>query len=216
MRGSTRTAFAGWVGAVLWAVGGTATPAGAQILPDAPRMLGPYTSSGLGVHWLRAGALPDDGDAVLVTWSPESTTRRVRLRGGAGRGAGGTVAGLGGIDVVAPLGTNPSSPVRLAWTAGAGVSVGEWALVTIPAGISAGFAWQSGSVWLAPWVAAGAALDLRLGEEAPGDEFDAGVAAEVGVELSLERSRRVLVRAAASLGDRQAVAVGLVVHTGPG
>ena len=194
-----------------------AAPAAAsgQIAPDTPRMLGPSTPAGLGIHWLRAGTLPGDADAVLVTWNAPGLAPAFRLRGGAGKGVGGETAGFGGIDVRAPIrGGSADRGVDLAWTTGAGVGVGEYVLVSVPLGVAAGAEWSSGSVWLAPYVSLGVALDLRLGDEAPDEEFDASIAADLGLDLALDADRRFVVRAATSLGDRQAVAVGLLVRTG--
>jgi hypothetical protein len=201
--------------ATLGALALLALPASAQLAWDTPRLLGPNVPDGFGVHWLRAGALPGDGDALLVTWAPPGLPAGMSLRGGGGRGAGGDVAGFGGVDVSAPLTERrPGLPVDLSWNAGAGLGVGQWVLFSVPVGLSAGRAWSSGAVWIAPYVSAGLALDLRVGDEAPDKEFEVQPAADVGVDLSLDRARRVTLRAAASLGDRQAVAVGVLVRTG--
>ena len=67
-------------------------------------------------------------------------------------------------------------------------------------------------MWLAPYVTVGLALDLRVGDESPADEFSVSPAADLGVDLALDPGRRFVVRAAVSLGDRQAVAVGMVLR----
>jgi hypothetical protein len=53
-----------------------------------------------------------------------------------------------------------------------------------------------------------------MGDEAPDKEFAVQPAAEVGVDLSLDPARRVVLRAGASLGDRKAFAVGAIVRAG--
>jgi hypothetical protein len=190
-----------------------AGPGGAQLLPESPRMLGPATPSGLAVHLLRADGLPGDGDAVMAQWQPPGLPDGVWLRGGAGTGAGGEDAAFGGIDVRAPL-VDGTGRLHLAWTAGLGASHGEWTLASLPMGVQAGTVWSAGSVWLAPWVGAGLVMEYRWGDEAPERAFDAFPSAEVGAELSLDPGRRVVLRAGAALGDRQAVALGLLVRTG--
>ncbi len=82
-------------------------------------------------------------------------------------------------------------------------------VVTLPMGVSAGRSWTSGAVWLAPYVSLGLALDLALGGEAPEDEFTVSPASDVGLDFALDPARRMIVRVAMSLGDRQALAVGL-------
>ena len=170
------------------AVAGLLTPSGAaaQILWDAPRMIGPESPGGVGFYWLRAESLPMDGDAVYATLPVPGTGGDVTLRGGLGEGATDELAGVGG-------------------------SYGEYLVVSVPVGLSAGRSWSSGSVWFAPYVGLGAVLDYRRGEEAPDDEFAVDANAEVGLDLAFDAGRRFVLRAAASLGDRQAVSVGLAV-----
>lgn len=202
------------LGAAAWLLLHLLAPAAAsgQILPDSPRMLGPATPSGLAVHLLRADGLPGDGDAVLAQWQPPGLPEGVWLRGGGGTGAGGDDAFFGGIDVRAPLFS--STPVQLAWTAGVGVGTGNWTALALPMGVQAGLEWAAGSVWLAPWVGVGLTMEYRLGDEAPETTFDAFPTAEIGAELSLDPGRRVVLRAGAALGDRQAAALGLLLRTG--
>jgi hypothetical protein len=175
-------------------------------------MLGPATPSGFAVHLLRADALPGDGDGLLAQWQAPGLPEGVWLRGGAGTGAGGEDAFFGGVDVRAPLLERAS--LRLAWVGGLGASSGSWTVLTLPMGVQAGPVWSAGSVWLAPWVGAGLVMEYRLGDDAPEEAFGAYPSAEVGAELSLDRGRRVLLRVAAGLGDRQAVALGIMVRTG--
>jgi hypothetical protein len=186
----------------------------AQIAWETPRFIGPDSPEGFGVHWVRAGTLPEDGDAVMVTWAFPGLPTGVTLRGGGGRGAGGDAAGFGGVDLRTPIVRHrDGQPLDLAWVAGAGLGVGQYALVSIPMGVSAGRVWSSGSVWLAPHLGMGISLDLRIGDDAPDKEFEASPYAEVGVDLALDAEQRFVIRAAASLGDRQAVGVGAVVRT---
>jgi len=194
---------------------GWGVPVAAQLAPETPRLMSPHVASGLGVHWLRAGTLPGDGEAVLVTWAMPGFPTGLRVRGGAGEGAGGTTAGFGGLDVQAPLLRGEGgTPFDLDWQGGVGVSVGEYVLVTLPVGVSGGVSWTSGAVWLGPYVAAGVAADLRLGEGAPSEEFRIHPSLDVGFDLSFDPSRAVVLRASASLGDRQALALGGVFGVG--
>ncbi len=208
------------VACALLAVGAKApSHASAQIAWDTPRMLGPNTEGGLSVHWLQAETLPGDGEGLMVVWQPPGLPDNVFLRGGAGTGAGDSSAGFGGIDVRSRIATaRPGQPLDIAWIAGAGVGVGEYMLITVPVGLTAGRTWASGSVWFSPYVGVGVAMDYRatLDDEdaVPDEEFDVYPTADIGLDLALDPGRRFILRAAASLGDRQATALGITIRTG--
>ena len=187
----------------------------AQVLWDAPRMSGPESPGGLGVYWLRAGALPGDGNALFGTWALPGFDGAVTARGGVGEGAGGETSGFGGVDLRAPIARHSEGqPLDLAWTGGAGVGVGQYVLFSVPRGISAGRSWSSGSVWFAPYLSAGLALEYRTGDDAPEDDFAVQGMAGIGMDLAFDQARRFVVRAAIELADRQAIAVGLAVGGG--
>jgi hypothetical protein len=57
----------------------------------------------------------------------------------------------------------------------------------------------------------GVALDLKIGEDAPDEEFEATPVADLGLDFALDPDRRFIFRTAVSLGDRQALVVGLAV-----
>jgi len=109
-----------------------------------------------------------------------------------------------------------AQPLDVEWSGGAGVGVGEYILVTAPVSVSVGRSWSSGSVWFAPYVSLGAALDYRYGDsdEVPDEEFEVQATAGLGADLAFDAARRFILRVATSLGDRQAIAVGLMVSGG--
>jgi hypothetical protein len=187
-------------------------PSAAQTAWESPRLLSPQPIGGTGFFYVRYAALPGDGHGGFLTWRPSALQRGVSIRAGAAEGAGGVVAGFGGIDVNVPLAARTESrPIDLSWNAGAGVAVGEYLIVSVPVGLAAGRAWESGPVWLSPYVAMRAAMDLRLGEEAPEDEFEVGPGLDVGLDAAFDAARHVILRFSASLGDRSAVAAGIVL-----
>lgn len=197
------------------AIAAAANPVVAQVTPETPRLLGSEVPRGFGAYAVEFGALGGDGRGLAFTWTgglPATVDGGLRLRGGFGEGAGGEDAGFGGVDVWRRLtSANDDLPVDLLWTTGAGVSVGEWTLVSVPVGISAGVSLAEGSIWINPYVHAGVVFDYRTGDEAPDDEFEVGVATDLGVHVAFDRSRRVVLSAAAGLGDRQALAIGVVL-----
>jgi hypothetical protein len=194
-----------------------ASTASAQIAWDAPRMIGPESPSGLGLHWMRAEVLPGDDEAFFGTLGLPGSGGAVSVRGGFGEGVANENAVFGGVDLRAPITRHSDTqPLDLEWTGGAGIGVGEYLLVTVPVSVSAGRSWSSGSVWFAPYVSVGATLDYRYGDSdlVPDEEFEIQATAGLGVDLSFDAARRFVMRAATSLGDRQAVAVGLMIAGG--
>lgn len=189
----------------------------AQMAPDSPRMVSPRGPSGLGVYWLQPDVLPDDGNGVLATWAFPGLPDGLRLRGGAGRGYGDDEAAFGGLDYQTALArSRPGLPFDIDWQMGAGVGFGNHVLVSLPLGLSAGVEWTSGRVWLAPYVTTGVVADLHLGDDWDGEELEIDPALDFGLDLSLDPGRNFVIRAAASLGDRQAIAVGAAIGGGAG
>jgi hypothetical protein len=186
----------------------------AQIAWDTPRLIGPESPRGLSVLWLRSEVPEGRTDGAMATWALPGTDGRVILRGGAGLDDADRVSVFGGIDLRTPLARHTEEqPLDLEWYAGFGAGGGggseQYMVLTLPLGVSAGRAWTSGSVWLAPYVALGVALDLVIGEDAPDDELTASPAADLGIDFALDAGRRFIIRVATSLGDRQALALGL-------
>ncbi len=165
---------------------------------------------------MRGGTLPGDDHAVFGRLALPGTNGGVAVRGGIGDGFNGNRSYFGGVDLSAQIATHSASqPLDIGWTAGAGLSYGDYWLASVPLALSAGRNWSSGSVSFAPFVYAGTVLDYRRGDEAPEDEeFGAGALAGLGLELAFDASRNVILSANVSLGDRQAVSVGLVLGGG--
>jgi hypothetical protein len=192
------------------------TPAGAQIPWDTPRLVGPESPGGFAVYWLRSSALTVETDAAMATWALPGMGGAVIVRGGAGVDDDDDLSVFGGIDLRAPIARHTAElPLDLEWSAGLGAGSrtgdGRYLVVTLPMAVSAGRSWSSGSIWLAPYVAMGVALDLKIGEDAPDEEFEATPVADLGLDFALDPDRRFIFRTAVSLGDRQALVVGLAV-----
>ena len=188
----------------------TPRPAWGQLAPEAPRLLSPHGSGGLGTHWVNDRADPSSGGALVVTWAMPALPRGMRLRAGAGQGVAGKSSVLGGVDYQVPLvrGAPRTWTLDLDWQSGLGLSAGEYSVLTLPTGLVGSASWRAGAVWLAPFAGAGVAADLRLGDDSPEKEFRVDPAFEVGVDLAFDERRRVVLRAAQGFGARRALAVG--------
>ena len=186
----------------------------AQIAWDAPRLTGPESPSGIGIHWMRAEVLPGDHNAVFGTLSLPGTNGAVSVRGGIGTGVAEENAAFGGVDLRAPIARHTATqPLDLEWSGGAGLGVGEYVLISVPVAVSAGRSWASGSVWFAPYVSLGATIDYRIGDSdfVPDEEFEIQATAGIGVDMAFDPARRFVLRVSTALGERQAIALGLVI-----
>lgn len=195
-----------------------AIPASAagQIAWDTPRLIAPESPGGLGIFWVRSSAIASETDAAMATLALPGMGGNVILRGGAGIDGDELVSGFAGIDIRAPVARHTAEqPLDIEWYAGigagAGPDEGQYIAITLPMGISVGRSWTSGAIWLAPYVAMGVALDYNIGESRPEEDFTASPAADLGMDFALDPARRFIFRVATSLGDRQALAVGLNV-----
>jgi hypothetical protein len=191
-----------------------ARPAAAQIAWDTPRLIGPETPAGLGVYWMRAETLPGDHNAAFGSWSLPGTAGAIAVRGGIGTGVDEENAIFGGIDLRAPIARHTDAqPLDLEWSGGAGFGLGEYFLASVPVAVSAGRSWASGSVWFAPYATVGATIDYRYGDSdsVPDEEFEIQATASLGLDVAFDAARRFVFRAAAAMGERQAVSVGLLI-----
>lgn len=205
----TRTRWAGILGswAVLTVAG--AVPAAAQVAWDAPMLLAPGSPGGLGILLIEpAGPELPDGDSgvgVLGTWRRSAAPTGVGFRLGLAQDAFDDLAVLAGLDVSGTL-LSPSSelPVGFIWLFGAGIGVGDELLISFPAGISAGADLVADGILFRPYVTPRVALDVWTG---PGDDADLSAAVDLGLDLAFTSSW--VIRFAASLGDKEALAIGL-------
>lgn len=180
-------------------------------------MLGPSSPLSPGAAWVQTDQHGVAARGVVASWRPPGLAPALSLRGGLLQADGGEPVAVAGLDVRAPLGRRGNagaggSGVDLAWSSGVGLSVGTFTRGSVPVDLAMGRAWASGAVWIAPYLQGGLVMDLDLGDERPDREFDVRPTAGAGLDLSLDRARRVVLRAAASVGDRRSFALGAVVR----
>lgn len=192
-----------------------AAPASGQVAWDAPSLMAPGAPAGWGVHLFDT----DYGDlGVFATHRSAPAPVGLGFRFGIAEGAGGDLAVLGGFDVSGPIhrGTG-DPPLDVIWFVGAGLGFEDDALLSFPAGVSLGWAFAGDEVAFRPYVAPKVVLDAWLGDDEdpddpPGgrrgdDDVDLSAAVEIGMDLAF--SPTFAIRAAASLGDRDAVSIGI-------
>jgi hypothetical protein len=190
----------------------TAAPAAAQVAWDAPLLLAPGSPGGLGIFLIEpqgpelppALGIDDDGFGVVGTWRASSAPG-VGFRAGIAEDPFDDIAVLGGIDLSGTLFTPTEEiPVGFIWVLGAGLSIGDEVLALFPAGISAGIDVETEGILFRPYMTPRVDLSLSSFE---GSEADLNVSVDLGLDLSFTDDW--VIRFAASLGNGEAIAIGL-------
>jgi hypothetical protein len=199
---------------LILALGG-AVPVGAQIAWESPMLIGPGAPAGLGFYLMEPW--PGDDIAVLGTYRTAPVPVGLGFRLGLGDGWRDELAVFGGVDVAGSLlAATDEVPLDVVWFAGAGAGIGEDALISFPLGLSIGAVLQSEGVRFAPYAAPRIVLDAFICDDDPGerdfcdgdDDLELDLAADLGLDLSFTESW--MIRFAATLGDREALAIGIV------
>lgn len=153
--------------------------------------------------------LVDPGPAtdlgVMATWRPTATPGGVGFRAGLANGADNDLAALFGLDISGGLGTlsAPRGP-EVMWWSGAGIGVHHDARISVPAGLVLGWNAVGQGVSFHPYVGGHVALDVLT---AGSGDMRLGGAVDLGVDLMFQRGWAI--RFGASVGDRDALAIGV-------
>lgn len=186
-----------------------ADQARAQLPWETPQLLAPHAPRGVSVMAASYAAAPGDGWAAMLMWRKADAPTGLGFRLAAGFGRGGREAVAAGIEGSAWIArVSESFPVDMIWTTGIGGSYGSSAQIALPVGISAGRSFGDDAMWFNPYAATRVIVEGRFGGRAPADELDLQLATEVGANISFDRNRRFVVRMAAAIGDRSALALG--------
>jgi hypothetical protein len=186
-------------------------PAGAsaQTAWDSPLLLPPRPQPGLGIYLadMHAGGL-----GVLGAW--RSSTWNYGLRFGLSEGSGDEdVAVFGGVDYTGLINTATSDfPLDVDWLFGAGAGISDGVRFSVPVGLTLGVSFQGEDARFVPFMTPRVVLDAFFGNDVRGNDLDLDLAVDVGLDLRLMRGPLAgkSIRFAASLGDRDALAVGVV------
>lgn len=210
MRTRQRHAAPGLAVASVLVLALSAAPAAGQVAWDSPLLLAPGAPPGFGIHVLEPH--PGDGPAAMGQWRSSAAPVSYGLRVGVGQDATDDVGVFAGIDVSGPLvAMTADNPVGFMWVAGVGVGVGGDLFLSIPLGVAAGSEILTETVLIRPYGSPRVVLDAAFGD---GDDFDADLAVDLGVDLAFDP--RWTIRVAGTLGDRRAFSVGVDFTTGTG
>lgn len=202
----------GWLAVLVVVMGITPGGVRAQVAWDSPLLLPPHPPDGLGIYLTdmhRAGL------GVMGTW--RSPVWNYGLRFGIADGTGDDdLAVFGGVDYAGPLYRATSEfPIDIDWVTGAGIGIGNGARVSFPLGLSVGHSLQAESARFTPYLTPRLVLDGLFGGTRPGgDTARLGLAADIGFDMRITAGGGPLlgttIRFGASVGDRSAIALGLV------
>jgi hypothetical protein len=187
---------------------GTVAPASSQIAWDGPSLIGPASPSGFAIFLTEPS--PGDGLGALATWRHQRGALDIGYRASAGEGASGDLAIAAGIDISGPLARGvEDSDIDVIWWSGVGAGLGDEIMVSVPVGIAVGWTGAGDDVVFSPYAGGHVSMDVATGE---GDALDLNGGVDVGLDLTLVSGW--VVRAGASFGSRNALAIGLRIPRG--
>ncbi len=184
------------------------TPVSSQILWDSPPLISPVVPGGLSLFMLN----PSGGDlgglaTVRHSAGPVGLGYRAAV---AQEDTSGDLAYSVGLDVSGYLARAvEGSEIDVIWWGGGGVGVGSETIVTAPLGIILGWSGSGGDVTLSPYVGGHVVFDISTL-----DGESVGFAGVLDLGLDIVLSSDWMVRAGASLGDRESLALGLRIPVG--
>ena len=179
-----------------------AAPSAAQTAWDAPPLISHAVPSGVSLFLLS----PAGGDlGGLLTFrhdaGPVGLGYRAALTDENGSDG---LAVSGGVDISGYLSRGvEDAPLDLLWWSGVGAGIGNETVVTVPLGAVIGWSGRGSDAVISPYAGGHLALDIRTGD---GDNVRLGGSFDLGIDLDLDAGW--LIRVGASVGDRDAVAVG--------
>lgn len=183
-----------------------ALPAQAQVAWDSPLLLPPAPRGGWAVYLVDPA--PGPGIGFLGTWRADAN---LGFRAGLAEGRRDTMAAYGGVDLSGRLIRGSADvPIDMDWVAGAGLSIGDAILLSFPLGMTLGGVLEADGVRFEPYATPRVVLDAWMGSDRPRDGLRLGAAVDLGVDVVFDP--RWSIRFAGTLGDREALAIGLAFH----
>ena len=183
----------------------------AQVAWDSPMLMPPGAPPGFGLYLMDVHG---GGIGVMGHW--RSPTWNFGIRGGLAEDSGpdDDLAIFGGIDFDGAL-TRASDefPLDVDWVLGAGLGVGgDGVVLSVPLGLSSGHSFTGDGVVFTPYVTPRVVFDAAFDDDDEEDRDEDNTTLDLAIDLGLDLrfSPSFTVRFGATLGDREAVAIGLV------
>lgn len=180
-----------------------AVPASAQIAWDAPAMVSHVAPAGVSVYVIG----PAGGDVGgMLTYrdltGPVGLGYRLLLADESGTG---DLAVAGGLDVSGFLARGvEGSDIDVVWWSGGGVGIGRETVISAPLGMLLGWSGRGGEAILSPYAGGHITLDISTADQ---NSVDLTGTFDLGLDLAFQTGWHV--RFGASIGDRDALALGV-------
>jgi len=180
---------------------GIAAPATAQVW-DSPFMVAPRPPAGLGLYLVDVAG----GDVgFMARWQPTSTSWAIR---GGIADSYDDVALFGGVDISGALTRSRYEfPLDIDWVFGVGATIVPDFIISVPLGLTVGHTFTGDGTRFTPYLTPRIIMDAFF--EGPKDGLDLDFAADLGVDVRFQPGWAV--RFGATLGDREALGIGVVI-----
>lgn len=196
----------GWIFGVGLVLLTFAAEARAQVAWDSPMLLPPRPPVGLGLYLVE----PAGGDlGGMLTWRSGGGPANIGFRVGVAEDTpDDDIAVFGGADFTGSIRAG-GFPLDLAWLAGVGLGISDAVLISVPFGLSVGGTINADGVRFTPYGSPRIVLDaLFNGGEGDDSDLDLDVAVDLGVDFFFSPGWGI--RVGGTLGDRDAVAIGII------
>jgi hypothetical protein len=174
----------------------------AQAVWDAPSFVHPGAPWGLTLALTDQS--PGSGLGVMALWRRSAAPVGIGFRAGISEAPSDDVFALFGVDVsgslTRALGTRGPAAI---WWSGAGMSVGDDVIASLPLGVAFSWAWQGDGLSVAPWIGGHLAMDVHMGDRS---DLDLDAAVDLGMDMIFPGW---VIRLGAALGGRDALAIGV-------
>jgi hypothetical protein len=196
------------------------SPVSGQVPWDTPLLVGPGSPGGISFFL----ADPGEGLGAFAQWQGGGGRSQVGFRAGIAEDHADDLAVFGGVDFNGSVFRHTEDfPLDVIWVAGAGVSLGNDAILSFPVGISLGREVTDDEVWFHPYLAPHLVVDAYLGDAEPHshgegeahvhdhDDMNMGFVLDLGADVSFSGSW--VFRFGASVGEREGLAIGFRIPT---
>jgi hypothetical protein len=189
--------------------------ASAQVAWDAPLLSPPDAQPGIGLYLVETAG----GElGAMTTWRKGQSPHHLGWRVGVAEGPVGRLNAYAGADVSGTWRRATADlPLDLAWIGGLGMAAGDYFILSIPFGVTAGRTLLGDTgIRFIPYFSPRLILDATFGRDAAeGDTGDPdGVDLDITLDLGFDVSfpNYWSLRFGATVGDREGLALGIAFH----